>query len=119
MPEEKIVRIVEWPREQALELRHDFAGKTPCPVRIQFDPAPAHMAVDAWPEKPLQVDMNMHLDAREPIPVCIKMCEPICVQSDYKIAIDIFDRPVASIVISGMSRIFNCRQQEELKALKA
>jgi len=119
MAEQEFVHIVEWPKDQAAQLQHDFTGKTPCPVSIRFEPAPAHLAVETWPKEPLRVDMNMHVDATQVIPVCIKLCEPICVESEYKIAIDIFDRPVASIAISGMTRLFNCRQREELRELKA
>jgi len=118
MAEEKIVRIVEWPREQAAQLQHDFVGKTPCPVTIYFTERPAHLAVEAWPKDQLRVDMNMHVDASQVIPVCIRVCEPICVKSEYKIAVDLFDRPVATVSISGMTRVFNCRQREELKELE-
>jgi hypothetical protein len=49
---------------------------------------------------------------KENISVCIRVCEPICVQSDYSIAITIFDKPVASITLQGLTRIFNCTDRE-------
>lgn len=52
---------------------------------------------------------------KEPLPVCIKVCEPICAQSDYTVGITIFDRPVASITLQGLTRIFNCAEREFVK----
>jgi hypothetical protein len=97
-PEEDVVRIVEWPEGPAL-LQH------------QFEKTPAHLVVETWPQDPVHVDMAMNVVAREQIPVCIRVCEPICAQSEYTIAIDIFDRPVAAINIKGMTRLFNCREE--------
>jgi hypothetical protein len=50
----------------------------------------------------------MNLAAKDTIPVCIKVCEPICAESSYTIGIDVFDRPVAQITIKGLTRLFNC-----------
>jgi hypothetical protein len=94
-PDEQLVRIVEWPKERAL-LDHRFEADAPAHVVVRSD------------EQPFQVEMGMNLSARDVIPVCIKVCEPICAESDYTIAIDIFDRPVAAITIKGLTRLFNC-----------
>jgi hypothetical protein len=94
-PEEQIVKIVEWPKEQAV-LDHRFEAESP-----------AHVVVSSA-DQAFNVDMNMNLAARETIPVCIKVCEPICAASEYTIAIDIFDRPVAAITIKGLTRLFSC-----------
>ena len=48
--------------------------------------------------------MNMNVTAKEPIPVCIKLCEPICARSDYTIGINIFDNPFASITVRGLTK---------------
>jgi hypothetical protein len=48
---------------------------------------------------------------RDTVPVCIKLCEPICADSRYEIGIDIFERPVAKITIGGVTRFFNCREK--------
>jgi hypothetical protein len=45
------------------------------------------------------------------IKLCVSLCEPICVQSDYTIGIDVFDRPVASITVRGMTKLFNCAEK--------
>ncbi len=94
-PEQDVVKIVEWPKERAL-LEHRFDAD-----------APAHVVVSSN-EQPFHVDMLMNVAAREVIPVCIKVCEPICAESNYTIAIDMFDRPLAAITIKGLTRIFNC-----------
>ncbi|MDX6400571.1 MAG: hypothetical protein QOF27_1177 [Gaiellaceae bacterium] len=94
-PDEELVRIVEWPKDRAL-LDHRFEADAPAHVVVRSD------------EQPFQVEMGMNLSARDVIPVCIKVCEPICAESAYTIAIDIFDRPVAAITIKGLTRLFNC-----------
>jgi len=59
------------------------------------------------------VDMDMKVTPTKTIPVCLKVCEPICIKSDYTIGVDIFDRPVANIKIRGLTRVYNCREEEE------
>jgi hypothetical protein len=49
---------------------------------------------------------------RDTVPVCIKLCEPICAESRYEIGIDIFERPVAKITIGGLTRFYNCREKQ-------
>jgi hypothetical protein len=99
-PDEQLVRIVEWPKEEAL-LDHRFDADSPAHVVVRSD------------ERAFQVDMDMSLRAREVIPVCIQVCEPICADSEYTIAIDVFDRPVAAITIKGRTRLFNCGDKEQ------
>ena len=48
---------------------------------------------------------------RDTVPVCIKLCEPICAESKYEIGIEIFDRPVGKITVGGLTRFFNCRDK--------
>jgi hypothetical protein len=98
-PEVDLVRIVEWPKEPAL-LDHRFDADAPAHVIVRSD------------EQPFHVDMQMNVAAREVIPVCIQVCEPICAESNYTIAIDIFDRPVAAITIKGLTRLFNCGDKQ-------
>ncbi len=64
-----------------------------------------------WPKEPAKLEMAMNLSARETVPVCIKLCEPICAKSDYTIGITIFDKPVATITLSGLTRLFNCPEE--------
>jgi hypothetical protein len=45
------------------------------------------------------------------VPICIRVCEPICAKSEYSIGITIFDRPVATITVSGQTRFFNCDEK--------
>jgi hypothetical protein len=108
--EENNVHILEWP-EQPAKLEHQFNSENPCPVSIAFQDTPARVAIQTSPEDPLNVDMAMHVSANDPLPVCIQLCEPICAQSDYQIGIVIFDRPVATITIRGLTRLFNCEKE--------
>jgi hypothetical protein len=108
--DESKVTIVAWPKEAAV-LEHHFPSGEPCPVSISFTETPAQVIVSTDPAQPVAVDMDMKVTAREPIPICIKLCEPICARSDYTIGVSIFDNPVASISIRGMTRIHNCREQ--------
>ncbi|NHZ90554.1 hypothetical protein F2P45_16240 [Massilia sp. CCM 8733] len=107
MPEQT-VSIVSWP-EQSARLEHTFKLDKPCPVSIAFEPAPANVMLSSDPQRPLQVSMNMQLAAREPVPVCITVCEPICARSDYTIGIEVFGNPFASITVRGTTRLFACR----------
>lgn len=86
--EERVVKIVAWPKE-------------PADVKI-LTPA----------EDPLRVDMAMNLVAKQIIPVCIKLCEPICASSEYTIGIDFLDRPLAAITVRGQTRLFNCQDEK-------
>jgi hypothetical protein len=94
--EENVVRITQWP-DQAAELLHSFNPAKPASVNIA-----------TVPQQPLQVEMAMQMSSRDPVKLCVSVCEPICAQSDYTIGIDIFDRPVASITVRGTTRLFNC-----------
>jgi hypothetical protein len=64
----------------------------------------------AWPGQPLAVNeaAERTVSFKGDVPVCIRVCEPICARSDYTIAVTLFDRPVASITVSGTTRIENC-----------
>lgn len=106
MADEHNVKIKSWPEEPAT-LSHRFDADRPCPVSIQFEDSPARVQVTTG-EQTLAVDMSMAVSAKEPIPVCIKVCEPICARSSYRIGITVFDQPVAQISLQGETRLFNC-----------
>jgi hypothetical protein len=108
--EESNVHIVSWPKEPA-KLEHNFKLDEPVPVSISFDESPANVIIETSPEKPFNVDMKMSVTAKDTIPVCIKICEPICVDSNYSIGIKVFDRPVSVITVRGRTRLFNCQEQ--------
>jgi hypothetical protein len=111
MDEKKnFVEIQTWPKESA-RLEHEFKGVSPCPVSIKFEEPPANVVIKTTPKEPFHVDMNMHVDVRDQLPVCIRLCEPICAKSDYAIGLDVFDRPVISITVRGMTRLFNCKEE--------
>jgi hypothetical protein len=97
--EERTVKITQWPEQQAQ-------------VTHSFNPAkPASVSISTVPQQPLQVDMAMAVSSREPVKLCVSVCEPICAHSEYTIGIDVFDRPVASITVRGTTRLFNCAEK--------
>jgi len=111
MAEEHDVRIVGWPDEQA-RLRHSFDLDNPASVYVRFDEPPANVVITTPPGGRLDVNMAMKVAVRDTVPVCLKLCEPLCAKSDYSIGITIFDRPVATISIRGLTRLFNCQDEE-------
>ena len=66
-----------------------------------------------WPKEPLNINaaMDSSVAVRGDVPICIRLCEPICAKSEYAIGITIFDRPVATITVSGLTRLFNCGEK--------
>jgi hypothetical protein len=110
MAEEHQVHIVSWPPEPA-RLEHHFPQEQNIPVSVSFDGTPAHVVIAALRENPLAVNMAMNLRAPETLPLCIRLCEPICVESAYTIGISIFDRPVITITLRGKTRLFGCREE--------
>jgi hypothetical protein len=107
------VKILSWPSQPA-QLEHQFVGGAACPVQVGFNPTPANVVLSSTTQEPVHVDVNMNMNvvARNVIPICVELCKPICVQSDYTIAIEVFDRPVAQITFRGMSRIYNCDESK-------
>jgi hypothetical protein len=110
MAEEHQVHIVSWPPEPA-ELEHHFPQGENVPVSISFESTPARVVIASLRDSPLGVNMNMNLRAPETLPLCVRLCEPICAESDYTIGITIFDRPVITITIRGTTRLFGCREE--------
>jgi hypothetical protein len=64
-----------------------------------------------WPREPLGVHQLSEIAVKGQVPVCIRVCEPICARSDYEVGITIFDRPVATISVRGETRIFDCNEK--------
>jgi hypothetical protein len=110
--EENKVRIVEWPKSKAF-LEHTFQLDKPCPVSILFEDKPVPVEVNTDQKKPMNVAMNMAVSAKEAIPVCIKICEPICAVSDYKVGITLFGQPLAEIGVKGTTRLAACEDNEK------
>ena len=101
------VTIVAWPKETA-KLEHQFKKGSPCELLVTFQKDPANVVIHTTPETPFNVDMDMNVAVKNTVPVCLKLCEPVCAKSDYTISLNIFDRPVGSISVKGMTKIFNC-----------
>lgn len=45
---------------------------------------------------------------RDMLPVCLRLCEPVCAESEYQIKVSLFGSSVATIAIKGLTRLFNC-----------
>ena len=69
------------------------------------------VSIVGWPREPLQVQQLSEIAVKGQVPICIRVCEPICARSDYEVGITIFDRPVATISVRGETRIFNCDEK--------
>jgi len=108
--QEKSITILSWPEGPAM-IEHHIKQDEPCPVAISFAETPANVIINTSPKQPFNVDMAMKVVAKETIPVCIKVCEPICAESNYVIGITIFDHHVGSITIKGVTRFFNCEKE--------
>ncbi len=117
MAEEENVHIKEWPKQKA-RLEHHFKLEKPCPVSIKFEDDPAYLHLKTDSEDPLDVnmDMDMNVKADEDIPVCIKLCEPICATSDYEIGINLLGRPLASISVNGSTVFDHCEADDQPSA---
>lgn len=109
--EEHKVKIIEWPSDKA-QLEHFFNLDKPCPVSIIFEDKPIQIKVNATQKEPLNVNMNMLLKAKETIPLCIKICEPICATSNYNIGIRLFGQPFADIGVKGVTRLAPCKDEK-------
>jgi len=113
--EERNVRILAWP-DEAATLEHHFKMEEPCPVRIIFEKEPAHVVVHQPPEEQWDVNMDMNVAVKDVVPVCIKLCEPICARSDYTVKISIFQNPFATIQLNGQTVLFNCHEGKDVVA---
>jgi hypothetical protein len=101
------VTIVAWPKDTS-KLEHQFKKGSPCELLVSFQKDPANVVIHTTPETPFNVDMDMKLSVKDTVPVCVRLCEPVCAKSDYTISVNIFDRPVGSISIKGLTKLFNC-----------
>lgn len=109
MAEDMNVRIVSWP-DNSVQLAHRFDPASPAPVHVSFGSTPARVVVSNNPENAIAINMNMNLQVPETLPICIRLCEPICAESNYTISISIFDRPVITLTIRGKTRLFSSRE---------
>ena len=69
--------------------------------------------IEAWPKDPLATQMNVTCSGNEPFPVCIKLCEPICVKQrvhDLRSTSSIGRS--GSITLRGTTRLFACPDEE-------
>ena len=114
--EERKVHIESWPEDKA-KVEHEFKMEEPCPVSIYFTKPPANVVIHTSKEKPFHVDMDMNLRARNTIPICIKMCEPICADSYYKVGLKLLNQQIGEITLRGRTRIANCEEEEEPRLL--
>jgi len=71
------------------------------------------ITITTWPREPLNVNATGEatLTIRQQVPVCLRLCEPICATSEYTDNVTIFDRPVATITVAGITRLTNCDEK--------
>ena len=112
MPENKDIRIIQWPKQKAL-LEHYFKLDEPCPVSIIFEEAPAHVKVGNEKGERFDVDMNMNLNVIDDVPVSIRICEPICAVSDYSVGIELLGQPLARIRVKGETKLGPCEDKPD------
>ena len=102
MAETKNVRITAAP-DTPLRLRHGFDAAEPLPVALRFGDTRLPVRLGTG-DRALSVDMRALLAARQALPLCLSLCESICADSDYRVEITIFDRPVMTIRLRGRTR---------------
>jgi len=96
------LRITALP-DQALRLSHTFAPE-PLPVALRFGDQVLPVRLESG-SRSLAVDMRALFAARRALPLCLSLCDAICADSDYRIEISIFDRPVITIRLRGRTRL--------------
>jgi hypothetical protein len=113
MAEEEDVRVLTWPADPAV-LQHRGGGEEPVALRVAFEEAPpASVLVLTDDGRPLGVTMRLEVAARQPVPLCIDICEPLCATSDYRVGVTVFDQPFAEISVAGTTRIERCAARPE------
>jgi hypothetical protein len=108
MAEQQNISISRWP-SAPVKVSHAFSGDA-CPVSIHFEPRPARVRIETSRTTPLNVSMEARLAGKAPIPICIRVCEPICADSDYRVGLTAFDEAVAEVAVRGRTKIGACKQ---------
>lgn len=98
------ITISAWPKEAA-RLAHHFEPHSALPLRVGFSDSPPLAVRLGNSAAPIPIEMRMLLAAPRAIPICLSLCEAICADSDYVIALTLFDRPVLSIRLRGRTRL--------------
>jgi hypothetical protein len=115
--QKNLVTIAAWPPEGLAALQHHFTEK-PCPVSIFIEKTPLSIDLQSLPETPFNVNMDMKLKANDVIPICMKLCEPVCAKSEYRLDINIFDKPFAGVTLRGKTTISGCGEEKQEKQKK-
>jgi hypothetical protein len=108
--QENHVSIVSWPEETA-KVEHNFKLEEACPVSILIEKQPLNVDIHSSSNEPLNLNMDVNVDVKEAVPVCIRLSEPICARSEYTIGIDIFDKPFAGVTFRGQTMLFNYQDE--------
>lgn len=106
MAEDRAITLAAWPNEP-LRLAHSFEGDAPLPLQVGFAGETPLAVRLGSAGGPIPINMRMLLAAPRAIPLCLRLCEAICAESDYSIGITLFDRPVITIRLRGRTRIFS------------
>jgi hypothetical protein len=100
--EVKIVAVPDTP----LRLSHQFAADPPLPVALRFGDTVLPVRLGTG-DRAIAVDMRAILSAGRALPLCLSLCDAICADSDYRIEITLFDRPVVTIRLRGRTRFYS------------
>jgi hypothetical protein len=104
--QENHISIISWPEETA-KVEHNLKLEEACPVSILIDKQPLNIEIHSPSEEPLNMNLDVNVDVKEAVPICIRLSEPICARSEYMIGIDIFDKPFAGVTFRGQTILFN------------
>jgi hypothetical protein len=103
----KTIGVVEFPHGAA-GATHTFDPALPAGVTIRFAPAPANFALANVAGAPLDATVSTSINAKGAFPLCIKLCEPICVDSDYTLTLTLLGRSIVSVTIRGRTQFYSC-----------
>lgn len=106
--QENHISIISWP-EQTAKVEHNLKLEEACPVSIHIDKQPLTVEIHSPSDEPL--NMNLDVNVKEAIPICIRLSEPICARSEYTIGIDLLDKPFAGVTFRGQTMLFNYQDE--------
>lgn len=87
-------------------MAHDPVGQGPIPPDqggMPVDERPTNVvSINSWP----QTNLNMALATKE-VPVCIRLCNELELESQYTASIRVFDTDFLSITVAGRTIVRN------------
>jgi|WetSurMetagenome_2_1015567.scaffolds.fasta_scaffold11859_3 hypothetical protein len=102
--------IDHWPNDVP-QFQHevDIKNIPQVPVSVAFQATNALGVTLHGSSDPMNV--NVGIVQKQPIPVCIKLCEPICARSNYTIGLDLLCIPLFKVNVQGLTKLYNCASE--------